>query len=84
MNMTIDTLEYVQALEAAGVERKAAEAHAKAQRNAVTDQVATKRDLDAAIAGLETTLIKYMVAQTLGIVGLILPIGGLLARFVLR
>jgi hypothetical protein len=49
--MTIDTLEYVKKLEAAGVDRKAAEAHAEALRASIEDELATKAD----ILRLETT-----------------------------
>src|SRR5262249_33792594 len=51
-SMTIDTLEYVKKLEAAGVDRKAAEAHAEALRPAIGDELATKSD----ILRLETRL----------------------------
>ena len=52
--MTIDTLEYVKKLEAAGLDRKLAEAHAEALREAVTKEVATKADVDAAGNRLES------------------------------
>jgi hypothetical protein len=45
--MTIDTLEYVKRLEAAGVDRKQAEAHAAAVRDTLATQLATKADIDA-------------------------------------
>jgi hypothetical protein len=51
--MTIDTLEYVKKLEAAGLDRKLAEAHAEALREAVAGEVATKADVDAAANRLE-------------------------------
>lgn len=51
--MSIDTLEYVKELEAAGVDRKQAEAHAKALRAAIVDDLATKQDLAAATQSLE-------------------------------
>ena len=54
--MTIDTLEYVKELEAAGVERKAAEAHAKALRNAVANEVATKADVDSAAVRVDARI----------------------------
>lgn len=65
--MTIDTLEYVKKLEAAGVDRRQAEAHAEALRAAASDQLATKHDL----AELEMRLIKYMIGQTFAIVALV-------------
>jgi hypothetical protein len=43
--MTIDTLEYVKKLEAAGVDRRAAEAHAEALRASIEDELATKSDI---------------------------------------
>lgn len=43
--MTIDTLAYAQKLEAAGVDRDHAEAHAAAMRDHVLPQIATKTDL---------------------------------------
>jgi hypothetical protein len=54
--MTLDTLENVKRLEAAGVDRRQAEAHAAAVRDTVAPQLATKADLDAAVARLETML----------------------------
>ena len=54
--MTIDTLEYVKKLEAAGVERKLAEAHAEALRAAVAREVATKADVDAGVLRLDNRI----------------------------
>ena len=54
--MTIDTLEYVKKLEAAGVERKLAEAHAEALREAVAREVATKADVDAGVLRLDNRI----------------------------
>jgi hypothetical protein len=51
--MVIDTLGYMKRLEAAGFERKQAEALAEGLRDEVTTQLATKRDLDNAVARLE-------------------------------
>ena len=56
---TFDTLTTARKLEAAGVERRQAEAHAEALREAVSadrDALATKADLDAKLAALETRL----------------------------
>jgi len=83
--MTIDTLEYVKRLEAAGVDRKAAEAHAEALRGAIEDELATKTDiirlesrmsevkteLEAKISELKAEIMKYMVAQTFVIAGIV-------------
>ena len=65
--MTVDTLEYTKKLGAAGLNRRQAEAHAKALRDAATDQLATKADL----TGLEMRLINYMVGQTLAIAAIV-------------
>ena len=54
--MTIDTLEYVKKLEAAGVDRKVAEVHASLLRDVVEGEVATKRNVDDAAHRLETQL----------------------------
>lgn len=51
--MTIDTLAYAKALEAAGVNRQAAEAHAEALTHHVLPDLATKADLDQAVERLE-------------------------------
>ncbi len=63
--MTIDTLAYSKALEAAGVERGAAEAHAEALAAHVLPQLVTKADLDIAIERLEHRLTLHLI----GIVG---------------
>jgi len=54
--MSIDTLEYAKELEAAGLDRKLAEAHAAALRRAVETEVATKPDVDAAANRVEQKL----------------------------
>lgn len=54
--MTIDTLEYVKELEAAGIDRPSAEAHAKAMRKAIHDQLVTKPDLSEATMRLESKI----------------------------
>jgi hypothetical protein len=63
--MAIDTLAYSKALEAAGVERGAAEAHAKALAAHVLPQLVTKADLEIAIERLEHRL----TLRLIGIVG---------------
>jgi hypothetical protein len=78
--MTIDTLEYAKKLEAAGVDRKQAEAHAEALRDAIVAQLVTMPDLDAAAASLKRdievlkaeftgkfTLLYWMVGANIGI-----------------
>jgi hypothetical protein len=46
IRVTIDTLEYVKRLEAVGVPRPQAEAHAEAIRDTLAPQLATKADID--------------------------------------
>jgi hypothetical protein len=54
--MTIDTLEYAKKLEAAGLDRKLAEAHAEALRATVVQDLATKNDLQGEAQRLEAKL----------------------------
>jgi len=66
---TFDTLTAARELEAAGVERRQAEAHAAALRNAVDStrsDLATKADL----AALEIRLVKWAIGLALGVAGL--------------
>ena len=72
--MTIDTLSYVKRLEAAGVDRRQAEA----LRDEVAPQLATRADLDSAITRLEQKIETLLWKHSLGV----LTIGGLLLRFV--
>jgi hypothetical protein len=71
--MTIDTLEYVKRLEAAGVERKLAEAHAEALRATVVQDLATKHDLQTEIQRVEakvqllTWMVGFNLAATMAI-----------------
>lgn len=64
--MTIDTLAYSKALEAAGVDRNAAEAQAEALSSYVLPQLVTKADLDVAIERLEHRL----TVRVISIVGI--------------
>ena len=64
--MTIDTLAYSKALEAAGVDRNAAEAQAEALSSYVLPQLVTKADLDVAIEWLEHRL----TVRVISIVGI--------------
>jgi hypothetical protein len=80
--MTIDTLGYVKRLEAAGIDRRQAEAHAEATRGEVAPQLATKADLDAAVTRLERKFEMLLWKHTLAIPLGVLTIGGLLLRFV--
>ena len=54
--MTVDTLEYTKKLEAAGLDRKLAEAHAEALRSAVASELATKADLTTETQRLDSKL----------------------------
>ena len=54
--MTIDTLGYMKRLEAAGVPRPQAEAHAESMRDEITPQVVTKGDLEAAVGKLDAKI----------------------------
>ena len=68
---TFNPLAVARELEAAGVERHQAEAHAEALRQAVTadrGELATKADLEAAIAGLEARLANRLYAVVLAAV----------------
>ena len=87
--MTIDTLAYAKELEAAGVERQAAEAHAEALTHHILPDLATKADLEQAVARLEQRIDQSversehrleaaMHQQTLRHVGMTFAIVGLL------
>lgn len=86
--MSIDTLGYVKRLEAAGFERRQAEAQAEALRDEMIPQLATRLDLDrlgdrlssemTALNGrFETLLWKHSVAIILSV----FAVGGFLLRF---
>jgi hypothetical protein len=91
--MTIDTLAYMKALEAGGLDRRAAEAHVEALAKHIFPALATKADLDALEMRLRLT-IERVVEQSahqlavrlsglmLGVVGLINGILFALLRFV--
>ena len=81
--MAVDTLAYVKALEAAGLDRQAAEAQAEALVNHVLPDLATKADLQQAVARLETrideieqrinlTLERALHQQTIRMFGMVL------------
>ena len=66
MSAAFDTLRIARDLEAAGIERRHAEAHAQALRivaDSASADSATKADLDAAIAGLETRFVNALAAN---------------------
>ena len=78
---TFNPLAAARALEAAGIERRQAEAHAEALRQAATadrDEFATKADLDslrselrADLAGLEGRMYRALWLQGAGIVAIL-------------
>ncbi|HEY1261178.1 MAG TPA: hypothetical protein VGF34_18155 [Stellaceae bacterium] len=80
--MTIDTLAYTKALEAAGVERRVAEAQAEALINHVLPDLVTKADLEQAIERLEHRLTVRFFGLMLGVNGLMNGILFALLRFV--
>ena len=74
-----DTLSAARKLEAAGVERRQAEAHAEALREAVSadrDTLATKADLDAKLAALETRMYRALWIQAAALIGTQLAVAG--------
>jgi hypothetical protein len=54
--MSIDTLEFAKELEAAGLDRKQAEAHAAALRKAIEKEIASKQDVEGAANRVEQKL----------------------------
>jgi hypothetical protein len=78
--MTIDTLAYTKALEAAGIGRDAAEAQAEARRY-VLPELVTKGDLDIGLERLEHRLTFRFFGMLLGVVGLMDAILFALLRF---
>ncbi len=76
-----DTLAIVRRLEAAGVDRAMAEAHAEAIQTAVDDRqehLATKADLARVEANMEVRLAAMEVRLTWRMVGLQVGVGGLI------
>jgi hypothetical protein len=54
--VTVDTLAYVKDLEANGVDRRQAEAHATAMSKHIMPELATKADIDRVRTDLETSI----------------------------
>ena len=85
-----DTLTTARELEAAGVERRQAEAHAEALRRAVSadrEQLATKADLAelrADLAGLETRMYRALWIQAAALIGTQLAIAGFIVHLLSR
>ena len=83
--MTIDTLDCVDKLVAAGVDRKQAEAHARAIRETLAPQFATKADLDplqqATKADLDTAVARLEAKLGAEVARLEAKMDALAARF---
>jgi hypothetical protein len=77
--MAIDTLAYVKELEAAGLDRKVAEAHARALRNHILPELATKQDVKDLGAELRIELWKIALGIVLGTTALVTAVQRLLA-----
>ena len=83
---SFDTLSTARELEAAGVERRQAEAHAEALRRAVSaerEQLATKSDLAelrADLAGLESRMYRALWIQAAALIGTQLAIAGFIVH----
>ena len=67
--MAIDTLAYVKELEAAGLDRKLAEAHAAALRDRILPELATKQDLRRELwrVGIGVVAGAVLIAAAVGI-----------------
>ena len=72
-----DTLTYARRLKAAGVDEAQAEAHAEAVRDAVTEGVATKADLEAAVANLEAAVANLKADMLKVAIGIVFANAGL-------
>jgi hypothetical protein len=76
--MAIDTLAYCKALEAAGVDRRAAEAQAEALINHVLPDLVTKADLLSTKVELEQAMERLEHRLTVRFFGLMLGVNGLM------
>lgn len=76
--MAIDTLAYAKSLEAAGVDRRAAEAHAEALTHHVFPDLVTKADLAATKSDLERAIEQAKHDLTVRVFGLVLGIVGVM------
>jgi len=79
---TFDTLTAARELEAAGLDRRQAEAIAKTVRNG-QGELATKADLDSTAAALRADLVTLEVRLVKWAIGLALGVAGLTAAVVL-
>ena len=69
--MTVDTLAYSKHLEAAGIDRRAAEAHAEALTKYVLPDLVTKADLEVAKTDLEQAIERSEHRVTLRLIGVV-------------
>ena len=84
---TFDTLTTVRELEAAGVERRQAEAHAEALRRAVSadrDELATKADLAELRAATRADLYRALWIQAAALIGAQIAIAGFIVHLLSR
>jgi len=75
--ITFDTLRFVERLETAGIPR----AHAKAEAEALSEvlesgmqELATKKDLQIALADMKADLIKWVIGLALAQIGLLMGV----------
>jgi hypothetical protein len=68
--LRIDTLKYARKLTEAGIEPRMAEAIVEGLAEADTSDLVTKSDLKAELAEVKADLFRFMLLQSVGIVGL--------------
>lgn len=68
--LRIDTLKFARKLTEAGMEQRMAEAIVEGLSEADTSDLVTKGDLAVAVAELKAELFRFMLVQSVGIVGL--------------
>ena len=79
--MALNSLGYVKKLEAAGVDRRIAEAHMEALSENVVAELATKQDLERAVDKLENKIDTSLWKHSVAIILAVLAVGGFLLRF---
>ena len=83
-NVTFNTHEAVKALKSSGFDEKQAESVVETIDKAVNETVATKADLKAEISKLETRMMRMMLLQSAVLVGLLIPVFGMLITLVVK
>ena len=68
--LRMDTLKFVRKLTGAGMEPRMAEAIVEGLAEADTSELVTKSDLRAELAEVKAELFRFMLLQSIGIVGL--------------